>query len=92
MKHYAEDLGFEYLSADSKEGYLSVLPKFLEGEPKKSIVFEVFTDSSDEDKALKMIRSCMASDKDLANAKMKKTVKNVIGENNVKKIKSIIGK
>lgn len=92
VKHYAEDLGFEYLSADSKEDYLSLLPEFLVSGPKKSMILEVFTDSTDEDKALKMIRGCMASDIDLANGKMKKTVKKIIGENNVKRIKNIIGK
>lgn len=92
VKHYAKDLGFEYLSAETKDEYLSVVPAFLESEPKKSIVFEIFTDSSDENLALTMIRKCMASDKDLANAKMKQTVKKLIGDNNVKKIKNIIGK
>ena len=85
-------MGFEYLSAETKDEYLSVVPAFLESEPKKSIVFEIFTDSSDENLALTMIRKCMASDKDLANAKMKQTVKKVIGDNNVRKIKNIIGK
>lgn len=92
VKHYAEDLGFEYLSAGSKDEYLASLPQFLDTKLNKSIIFEVFTDSSNENLALTMIRKCMSNEKDIANAKVKSTVKSVIGEKNVKKIKSIIGK
>ncbi len=58
IRHFAEDLGYEYISASNKEEYLEHLEKFVS--PKmndKSIVFEVFTDSKDESDAVFMINN-----------------------------------
>ena len=56
VKHYAEDLGFEYLAASNKNEYLAALPKFVNPEiGEKPILFEVFTDSKDESDALEMM-------------------------------------
>ncbi len=53
VKHYAEDLGFHYISASDKEEYLNNLPIFVNPEiGEKPILFEVFTDSKDESDAL----------------------------------------
>lgn len=58
LKHYAEDLGFQYLSAKNKEEYLKNMSVFLhEEKTEKPIVFEVFTDSSEESTALQIIRN-----------------------------------
>ena len=56
VKHYAQDLGFEYLSANNKEEFNKNVKRFVE--PKilnKPILFEVFTDSKDESDALKLM-------------------------------------
>ena len=58
IKHFAEDLGYEYISATNKEEYLDKLDKFIS--PKitdRSMVFEVFTDSKDESDAIYMINN-----------------------------------
>ena len=56
VKHYAEDLGFIYLTASNKEEYLKNLPTFVNPEIGDSpILFEVFTDSKDESDALEMM-------------------------------------
>lgn len=53
VKHYAEDLGYKYLSASSKEEFLNNYDYFLDSEYKESsIVFEVFTNNEDESAAL----------------------------------------
>ena len=58
VRHYAEDLGFEYLSARNKEEYLSNLSYFLQPQmTEKPILFEVYTDSDKESLALKIIQS-----------------------------------
>ncbi|MBU2964975.1 thiamine pyrophosphate-binding protein [Amphritea sp. 2_MG-2023] len=58
IKHYAQNLGFNYISASSKEEYESVYNQFLaKGVENGSIVFEVFTDSEEESKALEVIRN-----------------------------------
>lgn len=57
VKHYAEDLGFIYLTASSKEAFYDVYQQFIDESINKSIIFEVFTDSTNESNALKLIRS-----------------------------------
>lgn len=48
LKHYATDLGFEYLSASSKDEFLSHLPYFTSKNLEKSIVLECFTTVEDD--------------------------------------------
>ena len=58
VKHYAEDLGFEYMSASNKDEYLACVERFLTPEPAgRPMLFEVFTDSQCESDALKMMRN-----------------------------------
>jgi 2-succinyl-5-enolpyruvyl-6-hydroxy-3-cyclohexene-1-carboxylate synthase len=56
VKNYSEDLGFEYLSASNKTEFDTHYSRFLNPRiTEKPMVFEVFTDSSDESLALEMI-------------------------------------
>ncbi len=58
LKHYAEDLGFEYISASNKEEYLNSVKRYLN--PKitdKPILFEIFTDSKDESEAIRIMKN-----------------------------------
>lgn len=57
VKHYAEDLGFKYISADSKQAFINVYKQFVSTEMPQPILFEVFTDSEDESNAIKTVRS-----------------------------------
>lgn len=57
VKHYAEDLGFEYLSATNKEEFMSKIDYFTNGKSSKPIVLEVFVDDRDESKALDIIHN-----------------------------------
>lgn len=58
VKHYAQDLGFEYLTASNKTEYLTNLKRFVTpAQLPKPIIFEVFTDPQDESDALRMIRT-----------------------------------
>ena len=56
VKHYAEDLGFSYLSAKSKEEFSVCCEEFLNPALNKPMILEVFTKSSDESKALYKVR------------------------------------
>lgn len=63
VRHYAEDLGFEYLSASSKEEFKAVSPMFLRpGLTDKPIFLEVFTSSAEESDALQKVLSCVVPD------------------------------
>ncbi len=57
VKHYAEDLGFRYLSASSKEEFLAGREEFLSAEGNKPVLFECFTTPKDESDALEAVKS-----------------------------------
>ena len=81
VKHYAEDLGFEYICASNQEEFVQKAEKFIspvmENRP---LLFEVFTDSTNESNALEITRNFMR--KDLAAQK----------EKEAKESSSLIGK
>ena len=89
IKNYAENLGFKYITASSKEEYEAVYQEFLKDGPNtQSIVFEVFTESDEESRALEMVRNIRKELKSTAKAAVKK----VLGEKSIKTIKTIMGK
>lgn len=91
VRHYAEDLGYEYLTASNKEEFLKLEDKFLN--PKitdKPIVFEVFTEQDDENTALHMIRNLDKSMDRLAINAAKKVITKVAGQEGLNKIKKIV--
>ena len=60
VRHYAQDLGFEYMCASNKEEFEVNVKKFISSEKmEKSIIFEIFTDCSDESDALYKMRNLM---------------------------------
>ena len=87
IKHYAEDLGFEYLAAADKHEFEQVYERFLTSSlTSKPILLEVFTDSEDESKALLTIRSIQKNFK----GTMKSFIIKSVGLNTVKSIKKIL--
>lgn len=60
VRHYAQDLGYEYLQASDKDEFLKGIEKFLTPEiTVRPMLFEVFTDSKDESDALKLMNTLM---------------------------------
>ncbi|MCR5414951.1 MAG: glycosyltransferase [Kiritimatiellae bacterium] len=56
VRHYAGDLGFEYMSASSKEEYLEVAPRFWSPAPaEKPMLLEVFTNGPSDSDALRLM-------------------------------------
>lgn len=89
VKHYAEDLGFEYMCASTKEEYLSNVRRFVDSNyAEKPMLFEVFTDNRLESKALEIMNHLERS----ASKSVKQIVKNVIGEKGVNAVKKILDK
>lgn len=87
LKHYSEDLGFEYLSASNKEEFEKVYSRFVSEKKDKPILFEVFTNASDDDKALYMINHLQGA---TLKQTVKQEIKNIVGPSTVKAIKSIV--
>jgi len=89
VKHYAEDLGFDYIKASSKEEFEQVYEQFLAPELSgKPILFEVFTDSDDESQALRLISNIEENTK----GKAKGLARQVLGDSGFKKLKKVLGK
>lgn len=66
VKHFSQDLGFEYLTASSKEEYLSAVERFLTPNITEfPILLEVFTSSQDESDALELINTLKQDSKTL---------------------------
>lgn len=91
MKHFTEDLGFEYLSASNKEEFLLNYPKFLDSRVgEKPLFFEVFTNSEEENEALYLIKHIeQPTDKEKITNTIKQTLKNTVGDKLINKIKKL---
>lgn len=75
VRHYAEDLGYEYMKASDKEEYLINIDRFLMSDiTDKPMLFEVFTNNEDESSALKLMNTLI---EDLS-FNFRKTVRTVI--------------
>ena len=91
VKNYAEDLGYRYLTASSKEDFLKHEAEFLNPEiMDKPIVFEVFTEQDDEDTALHIVRNLDKSMDKIAINTAKKVITKIAGEEGLNKIRSIV--
>lgn len=89
LRHYAEDLGFEYLCASRKEEFLKVAERFVSPEPaERPILLEVFTDSGDESFALETMSSLERGAVSVA----KDAVKGILGDKGVAAVKKMLGR
>lgn len=91
VRHFAEDLGFEYLTAHDKAGFDKAVERFLQPEmTDKPMLFELFTDSDDESNALKAIRSIKTDATVMMKNKVRQTVKGILGDAGVEVVKKIL--
>ena len=57
VKNYAEDLGFEYITASNKDEFDAVYARFVSEEPtEKPMIFEIFADKANEISNLDAVR------------------------------------
>lgn len=95
VKHYAQDLGFEYYSANSKESLEAVAGRFVDSRmAEKPILLEVFTTSQDESDALEAIANMVQVPKmpDTPVKQVKTLAKKVLGESSVAALKKFMGR
>ena len=89
LRHYAEDLGFEYLSASTKEELIAAAERFTTSEAcDRPMLLEVFTDSKDESDALKALYELEVDAKGAA----KQAVKSLLGDKGIAAAKKILGR
>ena len=93
VKDFVENLGFEYLSASSKEDFMEVYPKWIVTTSDKPIMLEVFTNSADESVALDRFRNIVPPPKgQQIKEQIKITVKELVGNDVLTQVKKIIKK
>ena len=91
VKNYAENLGYEYITASNKEEFNNVVEKFLSPENNdKPMLFEVFTETEDESDALETILNMVVDNKTIVKDKLKKAVKEIVGQRGIETIKKVI--
>jgi len=87
VKNYCESLGFEYMTASDKKEFNRIYKRFITDKMlDKPIVFEVFTNKEYESKALEIITSISSDTKN----NIKKSIRNILGDDKVKKIKKYL--
>ncbi len=93
VKHYATDLGFEYMSADKKEDFMNACDVFFSSdEMSKPLLLEVYTDSILESKALQNLREIMPDDRNFiqkSKSEIRTLVVNLLGTKGVNIIKEL---
>ncbi|MCM1219371.1 MAG: thiamine pyrophosphate-binding protein [Lachnospiraceae bacterium] len=93
IQHYAEDLGYEYLTASTKEEFLEKVQRFTMPElADKSMVFEVFTNSADESDAIYAMNHMVQNKSGIAKDIAKGMIKTVAGEKGIAAVKSLLKK
>lgn len=92
VKHYSEDLGFDYLSARNKEELIEAAKKFVDSTIKTPMLLEVFTNYEDESNALKMLKNSYVDPTTLAKNKVAKVLEAVGGDSLVNIARTVLGK
>ncbi len=89
VRHYAEDMGFTYLSASDKEEYLTAMNIFIQPEMTESpLLLEVFTERENDSAAHEIIDNLEVS---VAGA-TKRLAKDILGAKGVDMVKKVIGR
>ena len=87
IRHFAEDLGYRYLTASNKEEFFATSPEFLSPAISQSYIYEVFTDSKDESDALYMLYHIVQPD---MKKKIKNMIRDVVGKDNLQRLKDVV--
>ena len=91
MRHMAEDLGYEYMCASTKEEVLKVADRFLSKEKvSKPMFFEVFTDTDLEGQALYMLKHSVSDKTQVLKNKVRDVIKDTLGDEALKTVKKLI--
>ena len=93
IKHFAEDLGYQYLSASNKDDFMSALQTFTQPNlSERSIIFEVFTDANEESKALHLMSHILSSKSVIARKTLKQATINILGNKGIQLANILLNK
>ena len=87
IKHFAEDLGFEYRGVETKDEYLVAVDLLVSPEPRdRPVLIEAFVRPEDDTDALKILYSI----EETATGNAKAAIKSVIGEKGIRMLKGLV--
>lgn len=93
VKDMAKNLGFDYMSAETKEEFLAQMDRFLKPTiDDKPIIFEAFTFSETDNEAVRTVRNLVKDDgynKRQLKQRLTEKVKNAVGNDTVEMAKLI---
>lgn len=93
VKGYVESLDFVYLRASTKEEFDLLLTQFINSDFDKPVVMEVFTDADKDGEVGRTVMSNIQGNMNVQfKDKSKRKIKNMLGDNNISKIRNIIKK
>lgn len=93
VRHYATDLGYEYLTASDKETFENAVARFLTPElTDLPIIFECFTNVEDEKAALWAMHHIVHNTSATVTKAAKSIIKGVLGDKGVDSVKAILKK
>lgn len=93
IRHYAEDLGYEYLSASTKEEFLEKAVRFTTPElTERPMIFEVFTESEKDAEAIYIMNHYVSNIQGGAKEHAKKIIKSVLSERTIATVSHLIKK
>lgn len=87
VKHFAEDLGFEYFRVENKTEFNQISDTLLDSKMhNKPMIVEIFTDTAEENEALKIVRTLRVDKKSV----VKQKIAGILGDSGVATIKKLI--
>lgn len=93
VKNMSEALGFEYITASTKEGFLDQLPIFVNPEiTSRPIIFELFVEKVDDSDVLRLIRQINGKSKESLVKHAYSAVGQIFGDNVANTVKSLLHK
>ena len=93
IRHYAEDLGYDYYFASDKESFLENISHFIDPQPHdKPMIFEVFTDTEGESGAVEIMRTFLIDNKMVLKNKLMKVIRGSLGKKGIETVKKILRK
>lgn len=89
LKHFSEDLGFEYIPIESKEDYLNNVEYITSSQKHdKALLVEVFVSMQNDDFSYDITKKTVIS----SQTAIKDMARSILGEDKIRGIKRIIGK
>lgn len=91
VKHIAQDLNYEYLSAENKNEFYNGLERFISNQKTEhAMIFEVFTTPENDSDALKRMSTIEADPEKMLKRGLVNGIKMVAGDRGLNKVKSFI--